>query len=395
MTPWTKEVYPDTVGPVEYCPPRHLGGRGPIWRELVRWTENGQAASASFETEVHDERKVNSLDEQEYAAAGGGGGAKEEEDDEDGGRRKPSLRSSCQIEGADAAAYADLDADGRNFIHPESVGPAARRNLPSMDPTQGFSPTGGWRSLTPQELYAQKKLGERDARSGELCFATYDLSHLSLGDGGAHTLLSGRDVARAGGAEALRTVFSMDSDASEEGRDESKSPEEMANETARLFRRSALSLREAAERERVAEMRRKAEERRKEMERIQREGEMGDVDDLNLSQRVRRRAKRGGRAVKKRLSKAFSHSDMGGSVEASWRGNAYRNRNKRPSSESGGNSQRSSAQAHTIDKARDLVDESDGESGDGLECDAEVSRALLRTCCRCFLHRMCLLILER
>eukprot|EP00585_Thalassiosira_rotula_P004010 CAMPEP_0196139174 /NCGR_PEP_ID=MMETSP0910-20130528/6549_1 /TAXON_ID=49265 /ORGANISM="Thalassiosira rotula, Strain GSO102" /LENGTH=331 /DNA_ID=CAMNT_0041399871 /DNA_START=145 /DNA_END=1137 /DNA_ORIENTATION=- len=24
MAPWTKEVYPDTVGPTEYCPPRHL-----------------------------------------------------------------------------------------------------------------------------------------------------------------------------------------------------------------------------------------------------------------------------------------------------------------------------------------------------------------------------------
>jgi len=38
MAPWTKEVYPKTVGPTEYCPPRHLGGEQVAWRELMRWS---------------------------------------------------------------------------------------------------------------------------------------------------------------------------------------------------------------------------------------------------------------------------------------------------------------------------------------------------------------------
>ena len=71
MAPWPKSVYPPTVGPTEYCPPRHLGGEGVVWRELMRWSEAAAAAGrGNNDKGEEDERKVNSLDEVEAAAEG-------------------------------------------------------------------------------------------------------------------------------------------------------------------------------------------------------------------------------------------------------------------------------------------------------------------------------------
>jgi len=39
MAPWPGSARPATAGPTEYCPPRHLGGREAVWRELMRWSE--------------------------------------------------------------------------------------------------------------------------------------------------------------------------------------------------------------------------------------------------------------------------------------------------------------------------------------------------------------------
>ena len=39
FAPWSKEVRPKTVGPTEYCPPRHLGGEGSVWRQLLSFND--------------------------------------------------------------------------------------------------------------------------------------------------------------------------------------------------------------------------------------------------------------------------------------------------------------------------------------------------------------------
>ena len=167
----------------------------------------------------------------------------------------------------------------------------------------GTLPTGGWRTLPDAEVASVRRLGDRDDRTGELTFRTYDLSHLALntsdnaGGGGSGSttaaVAAAGMVMRNGGVSTdaatgrhgvmvegvgiipLRTVFSMDSTTSEDERANPKSPDDMAEDTARLFRRSELSLREKAERAegaRLAEIERR--ERKREME-MQRERETG------------------------------------------------------------------------------------------------------------------------
>jgi len=417
MAPWTKEVFPDTVGPVEYCPPRHLGGEEVVWRELMRWSDN----ATTKEGEVEDERKVNSLDEQEYkkealagkqgsgdGSDGGSGGAGEE-----GEQGEFVLRSSLKIATGSQSPGGKVHVDAAETTGAEVEAADGNDNADasqnrvwdgtkkmselvedSVDPTKGYTPTGGWRCLTKAELRVVEDLGERN-QYGELKFHTYDLSHIALNTNKEYAPT--QNIMRGRGAgddpsdlppHPLRSVFSMDSTTSEDERLNPKSPEDMANETARLFRRSELSLKEAAEKERVAKMVREAEERRLEMERIQRKKDTGMLDDddfLSGSQRIRRKAKKmstGGKFIAKRLSKALSNMDAAGSssnnIDVSWRGSSsYRQRSSRTSSGSDRNAgltKRSSTQALTIDKARDLIDDSDDESADGLETSEDADK---------------------
>jgi hypothetical protein len=79
MSPWLKECRPQTVGPVEYCPPRHLGGRRHgVWNELMVWGGAGMGGDTGMgmagtgmdgDVDVDDEKKMDHGN-----VRGGGGG---------------------------------------------------------------------------------------------------------------------------------------------------------------------------------------------------------------------------------------------------------------------------------------------------------------------------------
>lgn len=163
MAPWPVEVRPRTVGPVEYCPPRHLGGWTVVWRELLRWNRE----------RIYDRKN----------------GEEEEE----------------------------------------------KKKTNNLDSLEGEEEGGKWRIISASETDWVKGLGERDA-NGEYLFRTYDLSHVA-----SKPYMIMNDLV------GNLSFASLDSDASEEERRHPKSLETMADETARLFRRSELSLREKSE----------------------------------------------------------------------------------------------------------------------------------------------------
>ena len=351
MTPWTKEVYPKTVGPTEYCPPRHLGGHELLWRELMKWSD-GKGGLVGEE-----EEKVNSLDQLEEEEQGVDGECK------DGTSVVKSLSSHMDsisiINEEEKQGSADqLDDDQQQSL----------KHNPA-------SPTGGWRSLTPEELSSVQKLGEQNSH-GELTFDTYDLSHMALNITGkklrVDDIVAGADTQGAANVNdttpPLRTVFSMDSTTSEDERANPKTPEEMSNETARLFRRSELSIKEKQEREEKQEAELREKLRLEEIERQEREkrAAAGGTDSTptspsvdNLSMSMRKRASRMGKKVNRTLSRTFSNisttPSMGSSSSrrASSSGSSI---NTRPSM-----NRRSSTQALAIDRARDVADESDDD----------------------------------
>ena len=415
MAPWTKEVYPKTVGPTEYCPPRHLGGNALVWRELMRWSNgaanvDGQVKDAFVEEE---EEKVNSLDVLDDHHQGE---VEEEEEEEEEGRDESN------------SPVARLDTEGSSIsvIDEEEV-----KKLPSTKKKNPASPTGGWRSLTSAELNAVQKLGDTN-QYGELTFSTYDLSHVALNT--AATLGGGADGISSGGSTTiktaqlgdetsiaqspsgttsgiltesgvlspLRTVFSMDSTTSEDEKLNPKTPEEMANDTARLFRRSELSLKEKQEREDREEAEKREKERlieidKQERQRKERE-ESGDTDTpLSLDASTRKRQSRkfsGAKGILKTFSRTFSNINSSSSnigASTSMRGRSGRDRSG--SGYSGGRmsssgsdqqqrpgmNRRSSTQALAIDRARDVADESDDEGSvvgnnddDGSDVDVSV-----------------------
>ena len=242
-------------------------------------------------------------------------------------------------------------------------------------------PTGGWRSLTPAELLAVQKLNNRNDR-GERTFQTYDLSHVALntchktGSGGPANN-GGKGIIRNNqstgqNAVPLRTVFSMDSTTSKDERLNPKSQDQMANDTARLFCCSELSLKDKAKKEERTEAERlerlrKEEIAQQERERAvrERERETGLLDDSRSSRRGSSR-KFLKPKIFRTMSKAFSDgtSDLS-NLEASWRGGSASSRHRSGSTSGSGGGpkyvRRGSMQALTIDKARDLVDDSDDE----------------------------------
>ena len=355
MTPWTKEVYPKTVGPTEYCPPRHLGGHELLWRELMKWSD-GEGGLVGEE-----ESKVNSLDQLEEEQGVDG-------EYKDGTSVVKSLSSHMDsisiINEEEKQGSADqLDDDQQHSL----------KHNPA-------SPTGGWRSLTPEELSSVQKLGEQNSH-GELTFDTYDLSHMALNTTGkklrVDDIVAGADAQGAANVNdttpPLRTVFSMDSTTSEDERANPKTPEEMSNETARLFRRSELSIKETQEREEKQEAELRDKLRLEEIERqeCEKRAAAGGTDSTaptspsvdNLSMSMRKRASRMGKKVNRTLSRTFSNisttPSMGSSSSrrASSSGSSI---NTRPSM-----NRRSSTQALAIDRARDVADESDDDEEDG------------------------------
>ena len=359
MAPWTKEVYPKTVGPTEYCPPRHLGGEQVAWRELMRWSSNSNGGC---------EEKVNSLDVLDEA-----------EDVED------------EVEAIEIFNSIDIiDEEEKQGSLDELE---QQKNTPA-------SPTGGWRELTSSELSAVQKLGDINPKTGELTFQTYDLSHVALNTAGTKTALPGDTsiitnsttgqaglVDDNGIIQPLHTVFSMDSTTSEDEKLNPKTDEEIANDTARLFRRSNLSMKE------------KEEKAKKEMERLEAVAAAREAAARQSGLDVSTSTRRGGKGSSSRrfsskkllrsISRTFSSnvnntSNTSGGSE-NWRGSSSRrSASSMRSSASGGGSERpgmdgnrrGSTQALAIDKARDVADESDDEGsfiGDDDGSDGDVS----------------------
>ena len=170
MAPWPKTVYPPTVGPTEYCPPRHLGGEGVVWRELMRWSEAAAAAGRGVNTNndkgEEDERKVNSLDEVEAAAEGLGSFS-------------ISLEESSEHERVGNSKSIGSGTFSFDVQHEEEKRGSNDELEQLQPPKNPASPSGGWRRLTSAELNTVQRLGDRN-ESGELTFQTYDLSHVTM-----------------------------------------------------------------------------------------------------------------------------------------------------------------------------------------------------------------------
>lgn len=296
FAPWSKEVRPKTVGPTEYCPPRHLGGEGSVWRQLL-----------SFNDAVV------------VSKAGGGG---------EGGQEVNT----------------------------------------------------GWRQLTEKELSTVQRLGERNDQ-GEYSFVTYDLSHIKKKKSSpttTNTTTTGTDDSSTP-HRVITPSTSLDSTSTNDSDDSTnvKSATTKANETARLFRRSELSLRDAAEqqaaREKQERDRRKAERKQKEKEELE---ALKDIKGAKgMSKRMSKRASLTGQMLMRKLS-----SSMGTSTTSASSGGSSSTRTMSAGSnynrkggiyEGGAMSRRKlvSAQAGMIEKAKDLIDEESDDEYDGEKYD--------------------------
>jgi hypothetical protein len=241
-----------------------------------------------------------------------------------------------------------------------------------------------WRVLTPEEVQTHERLGEIDPHTGEYTFRTYDMTHvierrfqnLSLQD----VSIAEEDDASVHDADIpsptsintteLVTVLSTETDGSERDRATIKTEEEMADDTARLFRRSELSLREKAERD----ARQADEEKRRAAEQVRAQ----KAEERRLVQEERARATEEGRTYKRSSTLGSSSSSSKGrrfSSKKLFRSlssmsnkiltelNEF-NANPSSSGEFRANivctnpklKKRSSSQAATIEKARDLID---------------------------------------
>ena len=241
-----------------------------------------------------------------------------------------------------------------------------------------------WRVLTNQEIQIHKQLGEIDPQTGEYTFRTYDLSHvveqryknLSLQD----ISIAEEDVVHDADAEdgdspnpsptsaamELVTVLSTESTGSEQDRAIVKSEEEMADMTARLFRRSEISLREKAEED--ARQAAEDKKRKEEEERVKK------VEAKRVEKEERAKAAKEGRKYRRSSTssskKGFKSSSKKLMRSLSSISNKLVNElNTNPSesySRSGSGvcmnpkfKKSSSMQASAIEKARDLIDNED------------------------------------
>jgi len=379
MAPWSKEVYPKTMGPMDYCPPRHLGGNSQVWQELLRWSSG--------------EEKVNSLDMLDTTAATtttgesvGAGGAR------DGG----------DISGDRATTTTPVQ---RRNDEGEEEEDASTGGVVLTMSSSSTDNAAGYQCLTSKEqIVIQKRLGERND-CGEYTFQAYDLTHVlqqqfvdgipnsnnncNSGDiyrgeddvGGEDNVVDGQDTTRK-----LHTIHSMESSTSEDERLYPMTTEEIAQDTARLFRRSELSMREKADgtEKEILRLQRERRCRRYQQQQQQQHGEVGcgseplnddpntegggGGDEISKKKQSRRSTlSAGGKKLFRTVSKALS--EMQGTPAPS----STMHSRSTSSGLSGSGvvtcmDKRGSMQALTIDKARDLVDTShDGEGNAGGE----------------------------
>lgn len=329
----TEKDYPPRVGPVEYMPPRHLGGNAQVWRTLMQYGRIAQEGCVGSSTVSHSTEQDNDI---------------------------------------------VLDADDE-----------ANTNATETIDTRPLS-YSDWRVLTEEEIEAHKRLGEIDPLTGEYTFRTYDLTHvverrfknLSLQDlsiaeeDAVHDADETPNSSPTSAAMELVTVLSTESTGSDDDRAVIKSEEEMADMTARLFRRSELSLREKSEadarqaaedkkRKEEEERARKAEEKRLEMEERAKAAEEG--------RKYKRSSTSGssssrGKFSSKKLMKSLS--SISNKLVNELNGNATESYSRSGSGVCMNPKfkKSSSTQASAIEKARDLID-----NEDEVEEDIEVS----------------------
>lgn len=317
MTPWDKSVYPPTVGPVDYCPPRHLGGDAAVWRELMLYAGSSDAVDGG-------EEKVGSADMLE--------------DD----LHVPPVPSSSEAEGRDDDDVAADSGEMAEVVEDPPSSPVERNDdyvEPAGNPK---SATNGWRALTSEQAATIEGLQERDGETGEYTFATYDTAHESPEE--LEAAQSARQYARqererVDSRDELHTCLSNDSENAD-----LRSAEEKADETARLFRRSELALREKAAKE-AEEARKKAEEEKRLKE-----------------ERKALERQQSGKGSKKRFSTKKLVRGMSKMMSSSSSSNDWASQRRMSSGSVAGRKPSSSSQAAFIDKARDLVDESEDEA---------------------------------
>eukprot|EP00956_Cyclotella_meneghiniana_P041531 scaffold229838_cov50-Cyclotella_meneghiniana.AAC.4 len=344
MKIWNEKDYPPTMGPVEYIPPRHLGGNAQVWTTLMQFSRIAQNTKTKDDVDNNDAVVTDSL------------------------QRLNLQEQEVVIDDADADHYFTNNDDTTDTSLP----------LPLS--------YSNWRILTPDEITYHRNLGEIDPRTGEYTFRTYDLHHVVEKRRCKKTL----DVSTAaeesdavfdadGDADSptscmeLITVLSTETDGSEYDRTNTSTPQDMENMTARLFRRSELSLREKEikiKKLQEEEERAKLEkEKRREMEERARciaEGKKYKRSSSTASS-TGSKTRGGFKSSSKKLIKSLSslssklnNSGMGGG-EYSRSGSGSVCQNPKLM-------KKSSAQASAIEKARDLIDEDDGkEEGDDVD----------------------------
>jgi hypothetical protein len=189
MSPWSMDVRPITVGPCEYCPPRHLGGSVEIWQELLRWNTTTTTDTTTANTTPHDDATTNN------------------DSSNKGGEEEKKTNSNDTLE-----------------------------NI--------YKPKPYWRKVSQDEINWIHGLNTRDGTTGEYTFTTYDISHVKYHQSPQLTSLSQLD----GSIDTSIKLCYCHSNTTENEYDHIHKTEDMlADETARLFRRSELSLRELAE----------------------------------------------------------------------------------------------------------------------------------------------------
>ena len=207
-----------------------------------------------------------------------------------------------------------------------------------------------WRKVSRDEISWINGLNERDAITGEYLFSTYDLSHVVH-----QPQLSNLDS----GVSSLRYCHSNTTENDE--RDHANMTEDMlADETARLFRRSELSLRELAESRAASAAAAAA------LSLPPRQGSEGSAASVGPT--AIEGTTTTTTTVKSPKKKSMSKKLFGSMSRAleNMQGTPLNSTGTTPSSSmtvlpQDQQSRRGSAQAMTIDKARDLID--DGEGG--------------------------------
>ncbi|KAL3787310.1 hypothetical protein HJC23_009556 [Cyclotella cryptica] len=292
----SKEDYPPTAGPVEYMPPRHLGGNAEVWRTLMQF---GRIAQDNHGDAI-------STDSNASNAGGNVGNGEVSFGNASGNEILDAIVHGQEV----VATFTDESQDSASITATDSS-EIVSNNKDDHRPLS-FSK---WRVLTPREVKTHQQLGEIDPITGEYTFRTYDMSHvierrfqnLSLQD---VSIAEEGDVVQDADIPSptsitteLVTVLSTESDGSERDRTTVKTDEEMADDTARLFRRSEISLREKAERDT-----RKAEEDKR---RAEAEERAQRAEERRLEQEERARAAEEGRKYKRSSTTGSSSSSKG------------------------------------------------------------------------------------